>query len=64
MNELNTAWQAASQEIYQAQQAAGADPTAGAPGPDAGPTGDASGNTDSTAEDVSDVEYEEVDDKK
>jgi molecular chaperone DnaK len=61
MEELNNAWQAASQEIYQAQQAAegaqqaqGADPTggAGAAGPEAG------------ADDVSDVEYEEVDEDK
>ena len=59
MNELNTAWQNASQEIYQAQQAAegaqqaqGADPNGGAAGPEAG------------ADDVSDVEYEEVDEDK
>jgi molecular chaperone DnaK len=58
MNELNTTWQAASQEIYQAQQAAdgaqqaqGADPTGGA-GQEAG------------GDDVSDVEYEEVDEEK
>ena len=60
---LNTAWQAASQEIYQASQAAGGDP--GAAGPeataDAG-AGESSGAGD--AEDVTDVEYEEVDDKK
>ena len=58
MNELNTVWQAASQEIYQAQQAAEG---AGAPGPDAGAAdaGSAEG-----ADDVADVEYEEVDDKK
>ncbi len=62
MNELNTAWQAASQEIYAAQQAAGgapgADPSAAAG--DAGATSDAS----SGADDVADVEFEEVDDKK
>jgi molecular chaperone DnaK len=61
MEELNNTWQAASQEIYQAQQAAegaqqaqGADPTGGADaaGPEAG------------ADDVSDVEYEEVDEDK
>lgn len=58
MNELNTAWQAASQEIYQAQQAAGG-PEAGAPGPDGAADAEASSDAD-----VSDVEYEEVDDKK
>ncbi len=59
MEELNNAWQAASQEIYQAQQAAegaqqaqGADPTGGTQGPEAG------------GDDVSDVEYEEVDEDK
>ena len=57
MNELNTAWQNASQEIYQAQQTAegaqqaqGADPTGGAGEP--------------AADNVSDVEYEEVDEDK
>jgi molecular chaperone DnaK len=64
---LNTAWQAASQDIYQASQAAGGDP--GAAGPeataDAG-AGESSGAGAGTgdAEDVTDVEYEEVDDKK
>ncbi|MFZ9045780.1 MAG: molecular chaperone DnaK [Cyclobacteriaceae bacterium] len=59
MEELNNAWQAASQEIYQAQQAAegaqqaqGADPTGGTQGAEAG------------GDDVSDVEYEEVDEDK
>lgn len=57
---LNEAWQNASQEMYAAQQEAGAD--AGAAGADAGAgAADASGDSDS---DVSDVEYEEVDDKK
>jgi len=58
---LNGAWQNASQEMYAAQEAAGgaegADPTGGA-GDDA-PEGDASAD-----DGVSDVEYEEVDDKK
>jgi len=62
MNELNTAWQNASQEIYQAQQQA-----EGAPGAqDAGATaseGEAGAQSDS-ADDVSDVEYEEVDEDK
>ncbi|MFD1000629.1 molecular chaperone DnaK [Ohtaekwangia kribbensis] len=59
MNTLNAAWQAAASEMYQATNG-------GAPGPDAdagaqgGPSnaGNASGNN------VSDVEYEEVNDKK
>ncbi len=59
INGLNEAWQNASQEIYAAQQAAegGADATGAADGA----TADASGSSDA---DVSDVEYEEVDDKK
>ena len=51
---LNTAWQAASQEIYQAQADA-----AGGSTPNEG----SAANTNAT-EDVTDVEYEEVDDKK
>ncbi len=58
MEELNTAWQAASQEIYQAQQSADADAAAG--GAQAEGEAAAGGND----EEVSDVEYEEVDDKK
>jgi molecular chaperone DnaK len=57
MASLNAAWQAASQEMYQATQGAGA---AGAqPGAGAGASGS---STD--ANNVSDVEYEEVNDKK
>ena len=63
---LNTAWQAASQESYQASQEAGAN--AGGAGPEAtadanagNAVADAGGND---AEDVTEVEYEEVDDKK
>jgi molecular chaperone DnaK len=55
MAELNNVWQAASQDIYSAQQqeqAAGAE----------APTADAGAATDST--DAEDVEFEEVDDKK
>ncbi|MEM9326844.1 MAG: molecular chaperone DnaK [Bacteroidota bacterium] len=61
LSELNTVWQTASQEIYQAQQEAAA---AGAPG--AGPEGAGGATADAgeAADDVSDVEYEEVDDKK
>ncbi len=62
MEKMNTAWQAASQEMYQASQeanGAGADPNAG-PGPDA----NAGADNENTTEDVTDVEFEEVDDKK
>lgn len=52
---LNTAWQAASQDLYQAQQEAGAN------GDGAEATGSA-GEGGSQPEDVTDVEYEEVDD--
>lgn len=55
MAALNTAWQAASQEMYNATQAQG-----GAQGgPEAG-AGNGQGNT----ENVTDVDYEEVDGKK
>ncbi|MDH5604473.1 MAG: Hsp70 family protein, partial [Cyclobacteriaceae bacterium] len=58
MNELNTAWQGASQEMYQAGQEAQA---SGAAGPQAG----AGGTEGSSSEgDVADVEFEEVDDSK
>jgi molecular chaperone DnaK len=55
-NKLNTAWQAASQDLYQASNEAGADDTA----PNAGAAGNGSNGG---AEDVTDVEYEEVDKK-
>ncbi|MEO0895000.1 MAG: molecular chaperone DnaK [Bacteroidota bacterium] len=55
---LNTAWQNASTEIYQAQQAEGAANGTADAGADAGAGADEGG-----AEDVTDVEYEEVDDK-
>ena len=58
MEELNNAWQAASQEIYQAQQAQGGEAGAeGAAGAQGGEQASADG-------DVSDVEYEEVDEDK
>lgn len=61
MSKLNTAWQNASQEMY---QAAGADQAGGAAGA-GGPQGGAADSTSSGSadSDVSDVEYEEVDDK-
>jgi molecular chaperone DnaK len=54
MNKMNTAWQAASQDIYQASQEgqAGADNN-----------GDATASSDNGTEEVTDVEFEEVDDK-
>lgn len=57
MEEMNAAWQGASQEMYQATQ--GADGAAA--GADAGQAGPEAGASDS---DVSDVEFEEVDEKK
>ena len=58
LEEINAAWQGASQEMYQATQGA----EGAQPGPDAGAAGgDPQAGADS---DVSDVEFEEVDDKK
>ena len=57
MEEMNNAWQGASQEMYAATQGA----EGGAPGADAGQAGPEAGTADS---DVSDVEFEEVDEKK
>jgi len=56
MEALNKVWESASQEIYAAQ--ASAEAAGGTPGQEA-PEGE--GKAD---QDVSDVEYEEVDDKK
>ncbi len=56
---MNNAWQAASQEMYAAQQEAGG-AEAGAEGAD--PTAGASEN--GSADDVSDVEFEEVEEEK
>ena len=60
---LNEAWQAASQDLYQASQQAGSPegPTADAGGPQASAD---KGGSDDSGEDFTDVEYEEVDDKK
>ncbi len=56
---LNTAWQAASQDIYQAQQEAGA-------GPQAEGTADNTAGSNGTPkdDDVTDVEFEEMDSSK
>ena len=59
MNALNTAWQAASQEIYAASGAgAGQQPGANAGGE--GPSGGTTGGANTGAGDATDVEYEEV----
>ena len=56
MTEMNTAWTAASEEIYKAQSAGAGGQAGGAqPGPDAGPQGNGSAN-----ETVTDAEFEEV----
>jgi molecular chaperone DnaK len=54
MNELNAAWQAASTEMYQGGAQAEGGPTAGA----------GSANSNDPNSNVSDVEYEEVNDSK
>jgi len=54
MNELNAAWQNAATEIYQASNTA-------SPGTDSGPSANEGGGP---SDNVSDVEYEEVDDNK
>ncbi len=59
MEEMNAAWQGASQEMYQATQGDAAGAAGAQPGADA--SGADNGSADS---DVSDVEFEEVDDKK
>jgi molecular chaperone DnaK len=55
---LNTAWQAASQEMYQASQQAG-----GGNGAGAEQTQQDTGGESKTSDDVTDVEYEEVNNK-
>lgn len=61
--ELNNAWQAASQEMYNAQQEAGG--AAGEqPGAGQGAEGAADGNGQGSTDDVTDVDYEEVDSDK
>lgn len=59
MEALNTAWQAASQEIYAAQ----AEAQGGAPGAEGGAPG-AEDAAAGGADDVSDVEFEEVEEEK
>jgi molecular chaperone DnaK len=54
---LNTAWQAASEEMYKATQSQDAQPGAGQPQDAAGDTGQAKGTPD---QEVTDVDFEEV----
>ena len=56
MNELNAAWQAASQDMYAASGQPGAD---GAPGPEGQPGGETAQDA-STNDEVTDVDFEEV----
>jgi molecular chaperone DnaK len=62
MNQLNTAWQAAAAEIYQATGGAQQPNDGAGAGPNAG--GQSTGGGQSNNNDVSDVEYEEVNDNK
>ena len=57
---MNNAWQAASQEMYQATQQAQQEGAAGG----AGESADTDANGGTQGEDVTDVEYEEVDNNK
>ena len=58
MKVMNTAWEAASEDIYKATQNAGANPTA-----DGAPTAEGEGQPKGEGS-VQDVEYEEVKDEK
>jgi molecular chaperone DnaK len=60
-NELNTVWQAASEEMYKASQEAGGQP-GGQAGPQAGDPGQANAGGNGKADDgeVTDVDFEEV----
>ncbi|MEL7118884.1 MAG: molecular chaperone DnaK [Bacteroidota bacterium] len=62
MEALNTAWQNASQDMYQAAQDANQD--AADPGQQNGNGSTAEDTTSGSEDDVTDVEFEEVDDKK
>jgi molecular chaperone DnaK len=57
MQELNTAWTAASEDIYKSGQGANAGTQ---PGPDAGAHAEGNPNAGGGADDVTDVPYEEV----
>jgi molecular chaperone DnaK len=64
MQNLNNAWQAASQEMYAASGAQSGPTQGSAPGPESGSGQSAGQKSSPPPGDVSDVEYEEVDDKK
>lgn len=57
MAEMNTAWTAASEEIYKAQAAGAAGPEAGAAGPEAA---GGQANAGATNDTVEDAQFEEV----
>jgi molecular chaperone DnaK len=61
MNELNTAWQAASQEMYAAAGQPGAE---GAEGQQGQPAGNGGDDTSAKNDEVTDVDFEEVKDDK
>jgi molecular chaperone DnaK len=60
MNQVNAAWQTAATEIYQASGG----PNASGGGPTNGNESTGSGTSSGSGDNVSDVEYEEVNDKK
>jgi len=60
MENLNSIWQKASEEMYKNTQAEGQTPPGGAPGGDGGQGKGSKGGDD----EVTDVDFEEVDDKK
>jgi len=61
MAELNTTFQAASQDLYNAQAQSGAGPGAGNPGPQPGPdAGNPSSGGNGGQDNVTDVDFEEV----
>ncbi len=64
MEKLNAAWQKASEDMYKSAQGAGAAGAAGGQTPPAGDAGTSSGDAGNGGDDeVTDVDFEEVDDK-
>ena len=61
MEAINTAWQAASQEMYAAGGAEGGQPDGGFPGGDGQAAGNGQGQP--AGDHVTDVDYDEVDGK-
>ena len=64
MNELNTAWQAASQEMYAASQQAGGEQPGQQGQPGGGNGGEGGQSAGSKDDEVTDVDFEEVKDDK